>query len=270
MNISIHQKIKNKLQSFINEKKIPHIIFSGPQGSGKRYILNDFINKIYKTTENIKNYVMYINCAHGKGIRFIRDELKFFAKTNIHLKQGKIFKSIILFNADKLTTDAQSALRRCIEQFSHTTRFFIVLENKNKLLKPIISRFCNIYISLPIIDKKETSLYKYKNNLSFDNYDTFIFKKKRWLYNKLNQIKNYDNKMCSDLCINIYEKGFSALDILDYIKNSKNFDNSKKYSIILYFNKIRKEFRNEYLLMFYIINIAFMRPELCLENIEEM
>ena len=61
--------------------------------------------------------------------------LKFFAKTNIHLHQGNIFKSIVLFNADKLTTDAQSALRRCIEQFSHTTRFFIVIENQNKLLK---------------------------------------------------------------------------------------------------------------------------------------
>ena len=71
---------------------------------------------------------MYINCAHGKGIRFIRDELKFFAKTNIQHKNGNIFKSVILFNADKLTTDAQSALRRCIEQFSHTTRFFIVID----------------------------------------------------------------------------------------------------------------------------------------------
>ena len=40
-------------------------------------------------------------------------------------------------NADKLTIDAQSALRRCIELFSHNTRFFIVVEDKNKLLRPI-------------------------------------------------------------------------------------------------------------------------------------
>ena len=71
---------------------------------------------------------MYVNCAHSKGIRFIRDDLKFFAKTNIQ-KDGSLFKSIILFNADNLTTDAQSALRRCIEKFSHTTRFFILVEN---------------------------------------------------------------------------------------------------------------------------------------------
>ena len=98
---------------------------------------------------------------------FIRDELKFFAKTNIH-KNMDLIKSIILFNADMLTTDAQSALRRCIEKFSHTTRFFIVIENENGLLKPILSRFCNFYVGLPKIDNQKTkSLYiiKKKNIL---------------------------------------------------------------------------------------------------------
>ena len=58
----------------------------------------------------------------------------------IDIQQNNLlFKSIILSNADKLTIDAQSALRRCIEEFSHTTRFFILLEDYNNLLKPIIS-----------------------------------------------------------------------------------------------------------------------------------
>ena len=105
---------------------------------------------------------MFVNCAHGKGISFIRDELKFFAKTNIH-KTNELIKSIILLNADMLTTDAQSALRRCIEKFSHTTRFFIVIENENGLLKPILSRFCNFYVGLPIINNQsQKSLYSIK------------------------------------------------------------------------------------------------------------
>ena len=147
----IHQNIHNKLDVFIKNRKIPNIIFYGPNGSGKTYILNRFIQQVYGGDKTaMKNYVMRANCAHGKGIRFIREELKFFAKTNIDLKDGAIFKSVILTNADKLTIDAQSALRRCIELFSSSTRFFIVVENKDSLLKPILSRFCDIYIPPPV------------------------------------------------------------------------------------------------------------------------
>ena len=85
---------------------------------------------------------MFVNCAHGKGIKFIREELKFFAKSNIQQDAGTSFKTIVLINADFLTIDAQSALRRCIELFSYNTRFFIIVENKHKLLNPILSRFC--------------------------------------------------------------------------------------------------------------------------------
>ena len=146
--MEIHTILRNKLKMMIDNKKIPHIIFHGPSGSGKRALLEYFIKRIYQSNmQKIKQYVMYVNCAHSKGIRFIRDKLKFFAKTNIQSKKGYFFKSIVLFNADKLTTDAQSALRRCIERFSHTTRFFIIVEDRNKLLKPILSRFCNISVS---------------------------------------------------------------------------------------------------------------------------
>ena len=52
-----------------------------------------------------------------------------------------MFKSIVLFDAEKLTTDAQSALRRCIETFSHNTRFFIIVQNIDNLLSPILLDF---------------------------------------------------------------------------------------------------------------------------------
>jgi len=132
--ISIHENVIQKLNYFNEKKKIPNIIFHGPSGSGKRTIVNNFINTIYnEDTELKKTHVMYVDCGHGRGIKFIREELKFFAKTNIH-NSGEIIKSIILLNADKLTIDAQSALRRCIELFSNTTRFFIIIEDKYKLL----------------------------------------------------------------------------------------------------------------------------------------
>ena len=82
--LPIHQKIIEKLDYFIASNKIPHIIFHGSSGSGKRTIVDQFLNKIYQCDkQKIKSNVMFVNCAHGKGIKFIREELKFFAKTNI-------------------------------------------------------------------------------------------------------------------------------------------------------------------------------------------
>jgi len=86
--IDIHQDLKKKLNTFIEMNKIPNMILYGDSGSGKRYLLNYFINKIY-TPEERKKYTMYVNCAHSKGIKFIREDLKFFAKTNLKKKQKR-------------------------------------------------------------------------------------------------------------------------------------------------------------------------------------
>ena len=141
------ENVLKQLKYFISVRKIPNLIFHGSSGTGKRTIVGNFINQIYEGDRNrVKSNVMFVNCAHGKGIKFIRDELKYFAKANMQCNDNNMFKSIVLMNADELTIDAQSALRRCIELFSHNTRFFIIVENKYKLLNPILSRFCEIYI----------------------------------------------------------------------------------------------------------------------------
>ena len=265
--IDIHQKLKKKLDYFIENHKIPHIIFYGNCGTGKRYILNYFIKKIYKNdSDKIKEYVMYVNCAHCKGIRFIRDDIKFFAKRNMQNDNGKIFKSIILFNAEKLTTDAQSALRRCIENFSHNTRFFIVIENIDNLLNPILSRFCNIYIPYPIINNNKKNLFK-----MIDKSEVEInMNKKRelWLKKKLSNKKTFSKLINLVEFINIiYDKGYNALDILKFIENSNN---ENKYKFLLYFDKIRREFRNEKNLMFIYCYLFLMRKNINLENILTM
>ena len=99
MELNIHKDIKKKLDYFIHTRKIPHIIFHGETGTGKRTILQEFIRNIYDNDKELINlYVIYIDCGHGKGIKFIRDELKFFARANIHNSQ-KLFKSIVLLNS---------------------------------------------------------------------------------------------------------------------------------------------------------------------------
>jgi len=274
--LNIHQPIKEKLQYFHDIHKIPNIIFHGPTGSGKRTIVNEFVHKIYENDkEKIKLFVMYVNCSHGKGIKFIREELKFFAKTHINSNAGNNFKSIILLNADKLTMDAQSALRRCIELFSHNTRFFIVAEDKYSLMKPIISRFCEIYVAEPEVNGQIINLYKHTINEVFKMKDI----KLQRLEHLRKEILKSINKSISieDLIINcnkFYEKGYSALDILTLLENSKFLENiitaERRYELLICFNRVRSEFRNEKLLILFILNFIFLSSELSLENISFM
>ena len=274
--LDIHQSIKNKLNYFHEMHKIPNILFHGPTGSGKRTIVNDFIHKIYDNKrEIIKSFVMYVNCSHGKGIKFIREELKFFAKTHINSNGGNTFKSVVLLNADKLTLDAQSALRRCIELFSHNTRFFIIAEDKYNLMKPILSRFCEIYIPEPVIDDKIINLYQYNLNKVFKLSDVKQHKLellKKELTKSVNKKTNLEDLML--LCTKLYEKAYSALDIIDLLENTKFLDSiltiEKRYELLLCFNRVRKEFRNEKLLILFILNFVFLSSELSLENISFM
>jgi DNA polymerase III delta prime subunit len=271
MSLNIHQNIKEKLEYFHSIHKIPNIIFNGPSGSGKSTIVNDFISLIYEgDKEKIKDFVMYVNCAHGKGIKFIRDELKFFAKTHINSNGGNTFKSIVLLNGDKLTMDAQSALRRCIELFSHNTRFFIIVEDKYKLLKPILSRFCEIYIPEPEYKGKTINLYKYNLEETF-KLTNIKNTRSEWLKKELQKPITVETDLIA-FVTKLYEKGYSALDLIKLLEDGTaiKIDDNKRYELLISFNKVRKEFRNEKLLILFILNFTFLDLETNLDNISFM
>ena len=274
--LEIHKNIKDKLQYFNETNKIPNLLFHGTSGCGKRTILFDFINMIYDNDrEKIKNFVMFVNCSHGKGIKFIREELKFFAKTHINSNGGNTFKSIILLNADKLTLDAQSALRRCIELFSHNTRFFIIAEDKYSLMKPILSRFCEIYVPEPVVNNLTINLYKYNIESTFNMKDHKIKRLELLKKDLLKLTKNLiTQEELMNYCTKLYEKGYSGLDILHLIENQNFLENiitnEKRYEMLICFNNARKEFRNEKLLMLFVLNFIFYDKKTSLENIHFM
>ena len=241
-----YKSVTEKLDNFIISKQIPNIIFHGDCSTKKEKLVLDFISKIYNDEELINRYVLFVDCAHGKGIKFVREDLKYFAKTNVN---NQMFKSIVLYNADKLTIDAQSALRRCIEIFSHSTRFFMIVDNISKLLNPIHSRFCSIYI--------------------FDNNEK--------LYNQIlssNKIKSIE-KIIDKLTIDnifqtvekIYNKGFSGLNLLDYINQYCNNNTHNKLFSLFYLNKIKKDIRDERLYIFIILNFIINESEIMLDEI---
>lgn len=236
--------VNQKLDSFIQNKQIPNIIFYGDCNAQKENIVKGFVSKIYKNENDMKKYIMFVDCAHGKGIKFVRDDIKHFAKTNINSKTN--FKCIVLYNADKLTIDAQSALRRCIEIFSHSTRFFMIVDNISKLLNPIHSRFCSIYVY-----EKNSNLYNQINN---DDH-------KKKIQNILKS-----NKNIYEMADTLYNKGISGLNILDYIQTC-NSNIKEKNFILFYVNKIKKDIRDERTLLLIVLYFIKNIDSISLEEV---
>lgn len=250
-----------KLDYFLKMKKIPNIVFHGSSGSGKRTLVSNFLKKIYGSDRvKMKNNVMLVNCAHGKGIKFIREELKNFAKANMQCNEDTWFKSIVLYNADELTIDAQSALRRCIELFSNNTRFFIVVENKQKLLKPILSRFCEIYVP-------DVNVLMDPVNPVFGSWrppKTYMDVSK-WL-----QSPPSNHAQCIDICNQMYDDGISCLDLVHGIIASVSAEQplaKLAESIQFCFEKVKGEIKNEKLLMMYMLDYVYLRSDRGLNNI---
>ena len=275
--LNIHKHIEDKLDNFIKSSKIPNILFHGGAGSGKKILVANFINKIYKNNAaDIKTYVLYVNCSHCKGIKFIREDLKFFAKTHINSNDGLLFKSIVLLNADKLTVDAQSALRRSIEVFSNTTRVFIIVEDKYKLLKPILSRFCEICIHNPIIDGSATNLYNYNVIQTYGSPTAYMVCRQANLRTTLEQldekVKNTPALTIDDLIIvaeQLYEGAYSANDVIKYYQDK--YPREFKYlQMLLAYNKMKIEIRNEKLAILFCLNFEFISSNADLQNISVM
>jgi DNA polymerase III delta prime subunit len=231
----MHENIQQRLAYYHERKRIPNILFHGPHGSGKRYLVNQFVDLIYGADKAlIKTYVIWVNCAHGKGIKYIRDNVKYFAKTNINLTD--MFKTVVLMNADELTCDAQSVLRRCIEQFSFNTRFFMLTTDKFKMLKPILSRFSEIYVPLLTANKEWTRAETFKRLMA-------------------------QKKDLLPLSEELYQQAFSALDLAKYVEAS-DMETQQKYAWLVYFAKVKKEFRNEQMLLYVMLYFYVFRTEL--------
>ena len=267
--LNIHQSIVMRLDEFIAKNQIPHIIFHGPSGSGKQTIVREFIQRIYGGDRiKLKTHVMTVNCSHGKGIQFIREELKFFAKANAQTKSnidgGKSseFKVIMLLNAHHLTVDAQSALRRCIELFSYNTRFFIVVENKDKLLNPILSRFCDIFVPQPKLTPNSNSinLHQYVLSQQFQNiHDELLRGNMDERLTEIRRLMTHDSKLIlrplMETVNALYESGISCLDLMEWVKTQHEIWSKTEYSrAVMRFYQIKPQFRCEKLLMLFMCN----------------
>lgn len=131
-------KIGNILEKCYNNRNIPHFLFYGSSGTGKTSSVNLFLKKLYGSIDN--SSILYFKGSDDRGINVVRDKIKTFSKLN----NNNNIRIVVLDEADNMTNEAQSALRRIMEIYSKNTRFIIICNFLNKIIEPIISRCVKI------------------------------------------------------------------------------------------------------------------------------
>ena len=138
-------EIIRRLKSYVKTRNLPHLMFSGPPGVGKTAASISIVKEIFG--ETWRNNFIELNASDERGIDIIRHKVKDFARM---APLGVAdFKVIFLDEADALTNDAQSALRRTMERYSATTRFILSCNYSSKIIEPIQSR-CAVYRFKPL------------------------------------------------------------------------------------------------------------------------
>lgn len=115
---------------------MPHLLFSGSAGVGKTTTALCIARQILG--DNTRSNTLELNASDERGIGMVREKVKKFSKFAVMADVP--FKIIILDEADEMTSDAQTALRRIIEDTAKYCRFILIANNISKIIDPIQSR----------------------------------------------------------------------------------------------------------------------------------
>ena len=155
----VNQKgIISRLQQFIKDKSMPHLIFAGPAGTGKTTSALAIVRELFGRRMAPNTTYLELNASDARGIDVIRTYIKDFAKAKPPLQIP--FKILILDEADNMTAPAQQALRRTMEKYTQNCRMILICNYSNKIIPPIQSR-CVVFrfSSLSNDDIKERLKY---------------------------------------------------------------------------------------------------------------
>jgi DNA polymerase III delta prime subunit len=263
-----------------------NILLIGDMASGKTSLLNTIIREYYTgyTSKAYEENVLYINSLKEQGINYYRTDVKTFCQTCSNIKNKKKF--IVLDDIDLINEQSQQVFRNCIDKYTHNVNFISSCSNIQKVIESLQSRFTIIKIKqlkrenlISIINKIKISenieinedaqdfiinisnntvkilinymekfkLLKEKITLNLavqlcSNISFFIFDE----YTKLILEKKLKDSI--HLIYDIYDKGYSVMDILDnyfiFIKSTNILTEEQKYKIIPYMCKYISIFNN--------------------------
>jgi replication factor C subunit 2/4 len=271
----IDTEMINLLYALINMNNL-NILFIGDIGSGKTTFLNAVIKEYYKEYSyqqyQYQDNILHINSLKEQGINYYRNEVKTFCQTTSSIKGKK--KIIVLDDIDIINEQSQQVFRNYIDKYSHNIHFISSCSNSQKVIESLQSRFIIIkikHLQRQNLDKIMQKIITTENIHITEDAQNFILNicnnnpkilisyiEKFKLLNKTinlelaanvctnisfitfedytSFLKNGELNNAVKLLYNIYDKGYSVMDILDnyflFIKTTSSISESQKYDVI--------------------------------------
>jgi replication factor C subunit 3/5 len=237
--------IVDTLKNFIKNKKLPHLLFHGPPGTGKSSVITACAKQLYGPKYDMM--VIEINASEERGIEVVRTRITDFAnKRSITFDEADndLFKLVILDEADAMTPDAQASLRRVIEKFTHNVRFCLICNYIKKINLAVQSR-CICFRFSPLKDefiKQKMNMVIEKENINITEagINTIIKRAKGDMRKVLNilQATNMAYDVIDDKIVNNFLGYPGTEDIYNLINTITQKSFAESYNLL-------KKYKNE-------------------------
>jgi len=130
---------KKQVASWIKDKTIPHLLFSGNAGIGKTTLAKLLFNELDVNDLDI----LEINASRTNSVDDVRNKIVNF----VQMIPFGDFKVVLLDEADYLSPGAQAALRGVMEEYHTTARFILTCNYPNRIIPAIHSRCQGFHIA---------------------------------------------------------------------------------------------------------------------------